>query len=75
MQPAEMNYNIYNKEMLVIILSLEEWWAKLKELQRTPFTIYLNYKALEYFIITKKLFARQAYWVEYLSWYYFKLMY
>jgi hypothetical protein len=37
--------------------------------------IYSDYRALEYFITTKKLLVRQAYWVEYLSRYYFKLIY
>jgi hypothetical protein len=60
MQPAEMNYDIHDKEMLAIILSLEEWRAELKGLQRTLFTIYSDYRALEYFMTTKKLSARQA---------------
>jgi len=53
MQLAQLNYNIHNKEMLAIILDLKEWHAKLKGLQTDPFSIYLNYKALEYFITTK----------------------
>jgi hypothetical protein len=44
--------------MLAIILALEEWRAKLKGLQADPFFVYSNYKALKYFITTKKLFAR-----------------
>jgi hypothetical protein len=42
--------------MLAIILALEEWRAKLEGLL-TAFFIYLDYRALEYFIITKKLSA------------------
>jgi len=43
--------------MLAIILALKEWHAKLKGLQANPFLIYSDYRALEYFITTKKLFA------------------
>jgi hypothetical protein len=43
--------------MLAIIFALEEWRAKLEGLQINPFSIYLDYKALKYFITTKKLFA------------------
>jgi len=45
--------------MLAIILAFEEWRAKLERIQiDDPFLVYFNYKALEYFITTKKLFAR-----------------
>src|SRR3954447_2538883 len=75
MQPAELNYDIYDKEMLAIILSLGEWRAELKGLQEMPFLIYSDHRALEYFMTTKKLSARQAHWAEYLSRYHFKLAY
>jgi RNase H-like domain found in reverse transcriptase len=57
MQPAELNYDIYDKEMLTIILSLSEWRAELEGLQHTPFLIYSNHRSLEYFMTTKKLSA------------------
>ena len=76
MQLAQLNYNIHDKEMLAIILAFEQWRAKLEGIQTdNPFLVYSNYKALEYFIITKKLLARQARWAEYLSRFYFKLIY
>jgi hypothetical protein len=37
--------------------------------------IYSDYQALKYFITIKKLSVRQACWIEYLSCYYFKLIY
>jgi hypothetical protein len=59
MQPLELNYDIYNKEILAIIRALEEWRAELKGLQAEHlFLIYLDHRALEYFITTKKLLAR-----------------
>jgi hypothetical protein len=60
MQPAELNYDIHDKEMLAIILSLGEWRAELEGLQEALFMVYLNHRALEYFMTIKKLFARQA---------------
>jgi hypothetical protein len=75
MQPAELNYDIHDKEMLAIVLSLGEWRAELEGLQEVPFKIYSDHRALEYFMTTKILSARQARWAEYLSRFYFKLMY
>jgi hypothetical protein len=47
--------------MLAIIQALEEWRAELERIQiNNPFSIYSNYKALKYFITTKKLSAKQA---------------
>jgi hypothetical protein len=47
--------------MLAIILTFEQYRAKLERIQiNSPFLVYSDYKALKYFIITKKLFARQA---------------
>jgi hypothetical protein len=58
MQLAQLNYDIYNKEMLAIILAFEQWRAKLEGIQTdNPFLVYLDYRALEYFITTKKLSA------------------
>ena len=76
MQLAQLNYNIHDKEMLAIILAFEQQQAKLEGIQtNNPFLVYFDYRALEYFIITKKLLARQAYQAEYLSRFYFKLIY
>ena len=74
MQPAKLNYNIHDKEILAIVLSLSEWQAELEGLQ-TPFLVYSDHHTLEYFMTTKKLSARQACWAEYLSRFYFKLAY
>jgi hypothetical protein len=44
MQLAELNYDIYNKEMLAIVRSLEQWRAELEGLQvEDPFSIYLDH--------------------------------
>ena len=68
MQPAELNYDIHDKEMLAIIRALQEWRAELGGLQTMePFSVYSDHRALEYFMSTKKLSARQARWAELLS--------
>ena len=61
--------------MLAIIFAFEEQRVELEGLQFDPFLVYSDYKALEYFITTKKLFARQACQAKYLSRFYFKLIY
>ena len=47
MAPAELNYEIHDKEMLAIVRSLTHWRA---ELIGTPrkIEIYTDHKALEY---------------------------
>ena len=59
MAPAELNYEIYNKELLAIIRIFEEWRP---ELQGSKFLIQviIDHKNLEYFITNKLLTPRQA---------------
>jgi hypothetical protein len=56
---AEINYSIYNKEILAIVQAFEYWQA---ELEGTDYLVevFTDYKTLEYFISTKVLLARQA---------------
>ena len=57
--PAECNYEIYDKELMVIIRCFEEWRA---ELESTPHPIQVlsDHCKLEYFMSTKLLNRRQA---------------
>jgi len=57
--PTEYNYKIYNKELLAIINVLEHWRL---ELEGTELLIQIltDYKALEYFITSKKLTRQQV---------------
>ncbi|EED18927.1 retrotransposon polyprotein, putative [Talaromyces stipitatus ATCC 10500] len=74
MTPSERNYDIHDKEMLAIVRALEEWRPELVGLQREDrFEILSDHRALEYFMTTKKLNARQARWCEFLTDYYFVL--
>ena len=56
---AERNYEIYNREMLVIIMYLKEQRHLLKGIQGR-FEIQSNHKNLEYFISSQKLNRRQV---------------
>lgn len=76
MSDPERNYEIHDKEMLAIIRALQEWRAELEGLQlQKRFDIYTDHRALEYFMTTKKLNARQARWAEFLSRFYFLIRY
>ena len=73
MLPAECNYEIYNKGMLVIIRALKEWDAKLHSLPH--FLILMDHKNLEYFMTMRKLNEQQIWWSQVLTRYNFTLQY
>lgn len=76
MIPAESHYTIHDKEMLAIVWVIEKWCPKLIRLQtEAPFDIFLDHKALEYFMTTKKLNSWQANWAETLSQFQFTIQY
>ena len=62
---TERNYEIYNKEMLVVVRCLEAWRHFL-EGAIMKFEIWTDHKNLEYFMKTQKLNRRQARWALYL---------
>ena len=74
MAPAELNYQVHDKEMLAIVRSFGHWRP---ELQGSPqqIKVYTDHKALEYFMSTKQLNSRQARWAELLAEYSFTIMY
>jgi len=55
----ERNYEIHNKEILVIIRGLESWRYLLEGAQ-FKFEIWTDHKNLEYFMKAQKLNRRQA---------------
>jgi len=63
---VEQNYEIHNKEMLVIIRALEEWRHFLEGATH-PVEIWTDHKNLEYFMTVKKLNRRQARWSLHLA--------
>jgi hypothetical protein len=54
MTPLELNYNIYNKELLAIITALKEWRVFLQRIAKL-FIIKTDYKNLIGFLTTKEL--------------------
>ena len=52
--PLELNYNIYNKELLAIITALKEQQIFLQGIAE-PFIVKTDYKNLMGFLMTKKL--------------------
>ncbi len=54
---AELNYKIYNKELLAIVRAIKENYYYLKEVKH-QITVYSNYQNLIYFTITKDLSRR-----------------
>ena len=71
---TERNYEIHNKEILVVLRYLEAWKHFL-EGTVVKFKIWTDYKNLEYFIKAQKLNRRQARWALYLSRFNFMLKY
>ena len=53
---AECNYKIHDKEMLVIVQSLQEWRLEL-ERTHSRIQVFIDHKSLEYFMTTKELTA------------------
>ena len=56
---TKRNYEVHDKEMLVIIRGLESWRHLLKGAQ-FKFEIWTDHKNLEYFMKVQKLHQRQA---------------
>ena len=54
MQPAEMNYEIYDKELLAIVEALSKWQQYLLDIAET-FEIWTDHKNLKYFREPHKL--------------------
>ena len=74
LNPAECNYEIYDKELLAIIRCFEAWKPELEGTEN-PVQVLTDHKALEYFMTTKKLTRRQARWAEMLSEFNFEIVY
>lgn len=59
MSPAEVNYKIYDKELLAIIKAFEQWRPKL-EGHLEPIKVITDYRNLVYYTTSKMLSRRQA---------------
>ncbi len=59
MTPPKLNYNIYNKELLRIVIALKEWRAFLQGTLK-PFIVKIDHKNLIGFLTTKELNKQQV---------------
>ncbi|SJL16278.1 uncharacterized protein ARMOST_19798 [Armillaria ostoyae] len=69
---TEHNYEIYDKELLAIMLALDEWWHYLMG-AAVDFEIWTDHQNLQYFRKPQKLNRRQVRWVTELVEYHFTL--
>jgi hypothetical protein len=72
--PAELNYQIYDKEMLAIVYPMKQWRCYLQGAIHTTI-VYSDHMNLQYFKETNQLNRRQARWAETLQQYNFKIVY
>jgi len=72
--PAECNYNIYYKELIAIIKTLEEWRPEC-EGAAYPLQLITDHKNLEYFMTKKLLNRRQARWSKFLTRFDYRIVY
>jgi RNase H-like domain found in reverse transcriptase/Reverse transcriptase (RNA-dependent DNA polymerase) len=74
--PVECNYEIYDKELLAIIRSFEQWRPELEGSQSgVPIEVLTDHRNLEYYMTTKQLSRRQARWSKFLSRFNFVIKY
>jgi len=71
---VECNYEIYNKELMIIVHAFEKWWS---ELEDSIYSVEMitDHKNLEYFMSTKQLSRHQARWSEFLSRFNYRIAY
>jgi len=72
MSDAEYNYNIHDKELLVIVQAFHEW-KRYTRGNPKPIQVLTDHKNLVTFMTTKELKKRQARWMQELSQYNFKI--
>ncbi|MBW0542238.1 hypothetical protein O181_081953 [Austropuccinia psidii MF-1] len=72
--PAELNYEIHDKELLDIVWALKHWRAFLWSLL-SPFEVLTSHSSLQYCMSSKVLTCCQARWAEFLSEFHFSITY
>ena len=73
MQPAERNYEIYDREMLAVIDALKDWRSFLEGAPE-PFEIITDHSNLEFWRTAQDLSRRQARWALWLSRFDFRMV-
>jgi hypothetical protein len=74
MTPAELNYEIYDKELLAIFACFREWRHYLEGIPHKS-QVITDHRNLEYFSTTKLLTHRQARWSEFLQGFSYEVRY
>jgi len=74
LNPAELNHDVYDKEMLAVVFSLWKNWHYLQGAVHKT-TIFSDHQNLTYFKTAVLLNRRQARWSEELKQYNFQLLY
>ena len=64
--PAELNYPIYDKELLAVVAAFKQWRVYL-EGAATPVKVYTDHKNLEYFSTARTTSRRHARWAATLA--------
>jgi len=73
-QPAEINYEIYDKELLAIVDAFKHW-RRYCEGATHQVQVYSDHQNLEYFTTTKVLNHQQAWWAQELAGINFRIYY
>ncbi|MBW0564783.1 hypothetical protein O181_104498 [Austropuccinia psidii MF-1] len=72
--PAELNYEIHDKELLGVVWALKSWRECLLSLSN-PFEVLTAHSSLQYFMSSKALTCFQAHWAEFLAEFHFTITY
>jgi hypothetical protein len=72
--PAEINYEIYDKELLTIVWAFKEWYLLLEGFPHT-IEVISDHRNLTYFTTNRLLNYCQTQWSEFLSRFDFKIDY
>ena len=74
LSPADINYDVFDKEMLAIVFALQRWRHFLQGSEFTTI-IFSDHQNLSHFTKKVKLNRRQARWAEILQEYVFTIVY
>lgn len=70
----EINWEIHDKELFAIIEAFKRWRPELASTY-AQVKVFSDHRALEYFMLTKVLTAKQVRWMEFLTEFNFKIIY
>ena len=73
LSPAELNYPIYNKELLAVVAGFKHWRVYVEGTQHSV-QVYTDHKNLEYFSTSRTTSRRRSRWAASLATYDFKII-